>query len=511
MRLSYKYLTPTIFFLSACAGDLEPTDNGEGNTDFTDSKLDTATEQDGSYLTRVDATAEEAWVYFDFESAAEVRPDTPEDSDEWDVAFQRNKVKLNSGPNGSGTVQVAPLQGAGFAEVSEAPAGGYVVDTEKDGEVELALEGEHIWYNYDITTHTLTPREIVYVFKSLEGGHFKLAFESYYDDAGTSGFLSFTWAEVDAPDVDTLSVDASASDSWVYLDASNGEVVSVSEPQDSDAWDLGFQRTYIRTNSGVSGDGLGGARKANMNYEVVTSAPTTGFTEDQALEPLPHQGDAPAIQAHKVLSNWYNYANQTVSSKEETYLIRTAGGEYAKLQILDYSSGVYDVRLETVPRQVVDVTTDVNASDDEKWVYLNRRSGEFVEPSEPKDSKAWDLGFKSTMMRTNSGTSGDGDGGAIAPEGADALSAISTAPQSGYTVDEMLPVPGPPGSGDFSGNPVLDEWFNYDFETHVVSPKEKAFALRLADGGYARLQVLDYEDGTLKIRWSYAGKGQTQF
>ena len=39
-----------------------------------------------------------------------------------------------------------------------------------------------------------------------------------------------------------------------------------------------------------------------------------------------------------------------------------------------------------------------------------------------------------------------------------------------YAADAMLPVPGPPGSGEYSGSPTLAAWYDYDATTHAVTP-----------------------------------------
>jgi hypothetical protein len=49
------------------------------------------------------------------------------------------------------------------------------------------------WYAYDQTSHVLTPRANVY-FVRTSGGVFALRFLSYYDAAGTSGFVKLTFA-----------------------------------------------------------------------------------------------------------------------------------------------------------------------------------------------------------------------------------------------------------------------------------------------------------------------------
>src|SRR6478736_9404353 len=68
--------------------------------------------------TRVlDATKTDQWVYFNLANNAVVYPADPDHSDEWDLAFQRFKIKTNSGVSGSGDVRIAALKNTPFAGV----------------------------------------------------------------------------------------------------------------------------------------------------------------------------------------------------------------------------------------------------------------------------------------------------------------------------------------------------------------------------------------------------------
>lgn len=62
------------------------------------------------------------------------------------------------------------------------------------------------------------------------------------------------------PQIDTvLTIDASSYSNWVYFSFEQAEVIDVENPEESMEWDVAFQRKHIRTNSGLSGLGNGGA------------------------------------------------------------------------------------------------------------------------------------------------------------------------------------------------------------------------------------------------------------
>lgn len=162
---------------------------------------------DGITTTVVAANDQDAWIYLDLESGSAVVPNAPDDAPadllEWDLGFQRQRIKINGGISGQGNAAVALVSDTGFDALTRAPAAAYIADEpdqDDNGEPEYAMSsGDNAWYDYDVTTHVLTPKDVVYVIRSVEGNHYKLAMQSYYDDAGTSGFPSFLWAAVDSP------------------------------------------------------------------------------------------------------------------------------------------------------------------------------------------------------------------------------------------------------------------------------------------------------------------------
>jgi hypothetical protein len=500
--------------VTACAADLQPDPPGGGDPDggSAQSHITHTDNGDGSTTTQVDATRDAEWVHLDLETKTEVTAADPA----WDLAFQRFKIKIDGGVSGAGGMEVAVLPAADFGAMAVAPADGYITDDpdgdDEGSEPELAFLRGDGWYSYDPATHVLAPRDRVHVVRSVEGGYFKLEMTNYYDGAGTSGFPTFRWAPVASPaDSGVLVVDATDTQAWVYVDVEGG-VVTVSDPTTSDDWDLAFSRTKIRTNSGTSGLALGGSRLApdGATFEATSAASTIGYTRD-AMLPIPGPPGSGEYSGNAVLNAWYDYNPSThvVTSKRLVYLIRTATGDYAKLQVTDYASGLLTLRLAPVERDVTVQTTIVTATDSASWVYVDLRADAQITIADPAASYAWDLALSRTRLATNSGTSGGGGGGAAATT-ATALSAVTTS-AGDHAVDSMLPIPGPPGSGEYSGNPVLAGWYNYDPVTHVVSPKDTVFLVRTADGGHVKLEITGYAGGSYTIDWAYAGAGRTDF
>jgi len=178
------------------APEVDEFENGTRSGKFTSLE-----DKDGSMLTRVDATSEDAWVQFDLDTGKSVSGD-----EDWDLAFLRSFIKTDGGASGSGNVYVAQLKEESFESVTRAPNEGFQAD-QPDGEEDTDSNPDNVfnsgpedWYDYNVMNHTLAPRDITYVIASSAGDFFKFRIESYYDPAGTSGVWKVRWQQVDPPE-----------------------------------------------------------------------------------------------------------------------------------------------------------------------------------------------------------------------------------------------------------------------------------------------------------------------
>jgi hypothetical protein len=529
--------------LAACAGELEP----KSETPDSETTEGSPSQQGGVRALQIDASDEAEWVYLDL-ATGEVT-DTADPA--WDLAFRRFRVAANGGASGGGSVALAVLPDGDFDAETTAPVSGWRLDGEDgedaDTEPDTAVQQLGDWYDYDVSTHVLTPKKAVWFVRVGGERAYKLALEGYYDAAGTPAQISIRWAEVTLPeDAEPLPtgpiepdqegeentvaddeggstteeggasgegggavalpegafvLDASDPQGWAYLTI-GGAVVTENDP-----WDLAVRRTQWRTHSGASGTGLGGARISEHDWAATLSAPPFGYIVDTTAAP-PGPGGGAEEPVNAVLSNWYDYnpTTHTVLPKDEVYLVRGAAGQYAKLEIHSYSDGSYAISLEPLPLALEIQTTVVDAQSGE-WVRFSFRQGAVVTSEDGE--LAWDLALRNAELGTNSGTSGPGAGGALE------LGAVALLEQEGtageFSQDTLLPIPGPPGSGEYSGNPALATWFDYNPATHTVSPRDTAWLIRTADGGFAQLRITAWDKGAFTLTWVYAGAGRDNF
>jgi hypothetical protein len=117
---------------------------------------------------------------------------------------------------------------------------------------------------------------------------------------------------------------------FTFYSLSEGEIVA-DEDSASTNWDLAFSGTSVLTNSGNSGPGQGGAVILDMPFEEVDMAPSEGYKVDSDSEPA--------------IDGWYKYTGNNepkhaiLPLPEKTIVVRTATGNYAKVEILSYYEG----------------------------------------------------------------------------------------------------------------------------------------------------------------------------
>ncbi|HEX2870279.1 MAG TPA: HmuY family protein [Polyangiaceae bacterium] len=150
----------------------------------------------------------------------------------------------------------------------------------------------------------------------------------------------------------TLYIDASAgglngqdSNPWVYIEFLNGGAVAVTdlEALTSKAWDLAFKRSVVRTNSGDSGPGAGGAIRVALPWDDVDAStlgnkvlPTESWFDADCMLEL----DA-SQNLITTFSGWseYDEAEHVLSAAPDVvFITAAANGLLYKVSVLDYYS-----------------------------------------------------------------------------------------------------------------------------------------------------------------------------
>ncbi|MFI5206946.1 MAG: HmuY family protein [Gemmatimonadales bacterium] len=142
-----------------------------------------------------------------------------------------------------------------------------------------------------------------------------------------------------------------------------------------------------------------------------------------------------------------------------------------------------------------EVTLDASAPD--SWTFFDfSRNSAVVHPG-PLD---WDLAVRRFYIIANGGPGFAGQGG-IRNLGRVALDSVAEVPEGGYE----------PTGGD-SVNGAIRHWYDYSWTSHLLRTDGHAYAVRTADGKYAKLAVVSYycgeaKPGCLTLRYAYQGDG----
>lgn len=148
------------------------------------------------------------------------------------------------------------------------------------------------------------------------------------------------------------------------------------------------------------------------------------------------------------------------------------------------------------PRRVT-----LDASAEGPWVFFDFSRGAVVQQPGPLD---WDIAFRRFNVTVNGGAGFAGDG-AVADLGPVAFDSVLAAPAAGWVRSDAR---------RDSANAAIARWYEYGFTSHLLTPKPRTYALRTADGRFAKLRFLSYycpgaQPGCITFEYVYQGDGST--
>ena len=353
----------------------------------------------------LNASDEQKWVYFSFETGTIVEVTNPKTTDNWDIAFNRYNIRTNGGVSGIGEAEVVNTNSKDFAAVTKAPAEGYEKDKEvtdfgrpRPGQTQPSVtkseknpvisgtvnkQDSKGWYNYippkqgENPHHELT--KYVYVLKTAKGGKYvKIQLTGYTNDKNETGYITFTYnfltEKETAKPAEKVALDLSGSEAkevqldatgdWKYFSLKNGEVTPAT-PADDLTWDIAFKGYYVKLNGGTSGKGKAEAfRTEEKDFTKVTEAPKKGFEKDKEVTFTSRDGSSSKENVSPILTGGFgsttgaiglNPANiakygNVYGPNEWGYVIKTADGTYAKIQVTDFYNQVGDKKVPGFPK-----------------------------------------------------------------------------------------------------------------------------------------------------------------
>ncbi|MRG44549.1 hypothetical protein GFS24_05460 [Chitinophaga sp. SYP-B3965] len=119
---------------------------------------------------------------------------------------------------------------------------------------------------------------------------------------------------------------------------------------------------------------------------------------------------------------------------------------------------------------------DADAAGTNKFTLFSLAENKVIANTDSATTK-WDIGFRATTIIVNGGTSGPGSAAAQVLSGV--YNDLNTAPETGYVTDATTK--------------AITGWYNYNMDTHVISPVTGKFiVLKTATGKYAKLEITSY-------------------
>ncbi len=270
------------------------------------------------------------------------------------------------------------------------------------------------------------------------------------------------------------TINASDYNNFAYFSFGQNDTVSTGTPKPTaDAWDIGFKREVIKLNGGsstVNSGDVEGADLGAVDFASVTLSDTLGanWTSDFI---------------DYFISNWYTYnmTSHTIDISRYVYSMKDASGEhYVKFQIDSLVGAAMPPDMGTVyltyyyqdtagslnlPGPVLHAQVIAGTGTG----YFDFSTGTQVNPSVPKSSLDWDLGFSNYNVMQNSGPNGSG--------GCEAFEAYTELSDprdiNGFTAQP----PGAPMFPDIPGS-ALTDWYNYNSTTHQLTSKAHVYLVR---------------------------------
>lgn len=149
----------------------------------------------------------------------------------------------------------------------------------------------------------------------------------------------------------------------------------------------------------------------------------------------------------------------------------------------------------------------INATSEEQWAYFDFSRGKQVDIFDPS-SLEWDLAFRRGKIITNGGATNKFGKAGVIDMGEVEFDSIDQMPPGKPVVDDA--------TRTSTENPVLVQWYRYNYITHKLTARKNVYAFTTADGKSAKVQFLsfycaDKEAGCIQMKYVYQDNGAGDF
>jgi hypothetical protein len=153
----------------------------------------------------INSTGSATWKYFSFTKNDTITVSNPLSSAEWDLAFQRYRIKSNGGKSGSGLGSAANSYQKGQTGFDALKLVSDTATFAADDSVKIAVQQGYATYIVNPELYTwftlefaaqgtqIVPTDYIYIVKTGAGKYAKVWFKSYYSATNASGYVTFQY------------------------------------------------------------------------------------------------------------------------------------------------------------------------------------------------------------------------------------------------------------------------------------------------------------------------------
>jgi hypothetical protein len=158
-----------------------------------------------SQIFEINATGSATWKYFSFEKNDTITVSDPATSSDWDLAFQRYRIKTNGGKSGNGLGSAANSYRKGQTGFDALILVSDTVTFVVDDEIQIAVQQGYAtyivnpklytWFGIELASQVtqIVPSDYIYIVKTGTGKFAKVWFKSYYNAYATSGYVTIQY------------------------------------------------------------------------------------------------------------------------------------------------------------------------------------------------------------------------------------------------------------------------------------------------------------------------------
>ncbi len=300
----------------------------------------------------------------------------------------------------------------------------------------------------------------------------------------------------------TITVDAAAAYAYLALDTI-AQVVPVTDPAASTAWDMGFYATGVTLNGGAAGPGgvtafclCGNDGRTSGEIQAMTPDNQRAAFEAVTAADIPAAGFA-ADSLDPVINDWFTGtagAAGVAPRAGRAWIVREGSGGaavLAKLQITGVTAGTasspgqvtFQYAVQPAPGAPFGAVQTRVVSPAAGPVHFDLTTGQVTSPA------GWDLQFDGWTIRVNGGVSGSGTVRAVldttTPFTAIDAAYAATAPPQAYRADS------------YSGVFARRAWYRYNITgtDNQIWPTYQVYLLRRGTAVF-KVQLIGYYSAT---------------